>query len=80
MVFFWVGMRYWEDVMPSLMVLSVVGFWLGYQNLVNKTLTKRLYIVSVLFLAIASILLSTLLAISTNSGLVKLIIHRFPFL
>ena len=80
MIFFWAGMRYFGDFTPSLMALSVVGFWQGYQSLARKPLTNRLYVICGVILASASILLSTLLAISTNSGLVKLIIYRFPFL
>jgi hypothetical protein len=79
-VFFWVGIRYAGDFTPSLMALSIIGFWQGYQLLTYKTLLSRFYIIFGVTLASASILLSVLLAISTNSGLVKLIIHRFPFL
>ena len=79
MMFFWAGMRYWGDVLPSLMTLSVIGFWQGYQYLVHKTTTRNLYANAGLFLAIAAILLSTLLALSTNDGLVKLIIRNLPF-
>ncbi len=80
LMFFWVGMRYLGDVIPSLMTLSVVGFWQGYQFLARKPLTNRLYVIFGVILASISILLSILLAISTNSGLIKLILHRFPFL
>jgi hypothetical protein len=80
MMFFWAGMRYWGDVTPSLMVLSVIGFWQGYNSLAHKPITRRLYIIFGLIFASASILLSMLLAISTNSGLVKFIINRIPFL
>jgi hypothetical protein len=80
MIFFWAGMRYWGDVIPSLMSLSVIGFWQGHQALShNKPLTTKLYAAFGAILASASILLSTLLAISTNSRLVNLIIHNFMF-
>ena len=80
MLFFWAGMRYWGDASPSLMALSVIGFWQGYKYLADKPLLGGLYITVGVFLASMSILLSTLLAISTNSGLVKFIINRIPFL
>lgn len=79
-LFFWAGMRYWGDAYPSLMALSVIGFWQGYKYLVDKSLLGGLYITVGVFLASVSILLSTLLAVSTNSGLIKFIINRIPFL
>jgi hypothetical protein len=80
MMFFWAAMRYWGDAFPSLMALSVIGFWQGYRSLADKPLFGGLYTTVGVFLASVSILLSTLLAISTNSGLVKFIINRIPFL
>ena len=80
MTFFWAGMRYWGDVIPSLMTLSVLGFWQGYHSVSHKPLTSKMYVIFGVILASASILLSILLAISTNDGLIKLIIRRFPFL
>ena len=80
LAFFWVGIRYTEDFTPPLMILSVIGFWQGYQLLRSKSLPGGLYVFIGVTLAIASILLNTLLAISTNLGLIKLLIRRFPFL
>jgi hypothetical protein len=66
--FFWAGMRYMDDFLPGLVILSVLGFWQGYQVLAHKCLTKNLYILSGIILASASIFMSTLLAISTTQG------------
>jgi hypothetical protein len=74
------AMRFSDDFLPSLMLVSIIGFWQGCRFLECKPLINRLYFIFGAVLASASILLSTLLAISTNSGLVKFIIHRFPFL
>jgi hypothetical protein len=80
MVFFWTGTRYLGDFIPALTVLSVLGFWQGYQFRGHKPLTKNMYILSGVVLAIVSILMSTLLAISIDAGLTDLIINRLPFL
>ena len=78
LMFFWSGMRYWGDALPSLMSLSVIGFWQGYQSLSDyKSLITKLYAVFGALLASASILISTLLAISTNSRLVNLLLRYF---
>jgi len=80
MGFFWAGMRYMGDFIPPLTVLSALGFWQGYRFPAQNTLAKNLYNLSGIILATISILVSTLLAISTNSGLVNLIIRSFPVL
>lgn len=78
--YFWVGMRFLGDFMPSLTVLSVLGFWMGYQFLVHKPLPKLLYAIFGFVVTLTSILLSTLLAVSTNSRLINVIFRNFPFL
>jgi len=76
LLYFWVGIRFLGDVLPALMTLSIIGFWQGYPSLKHS----RLYAVIAGVLASASVLIGILLAISTNSGLVKLMIQHFPFL
>jgi hypothetical protein len=73
LAYFWVAMRFLEDFMPSLVVLSVIGFWQGYQFLSQKPAGRRLYTVFGVTLASASILISTLLAMSTNDARFELI-------
>jgi len=75
LIFFWVALRYLEDFMPSLVVLSVLGFWLGYRSLVQRPVARRLYSGVGIILAGLSILISTMLAISINDlrfGLINL--------
>jgi hypothetical protein len=79
-VFFWAGIRYMGDFIPILTVLSTLGFWQGYQLAAHKPFTKRIYAFFGATLATTSILVSTLLMISTNAGLTKLIVRSFPFL
>jgi hypothetical protein len=78
MLFFWVGMRYTGDFMPSLMILSITGFWQGYQSLNSKILARKLYIAFGAILASISIVLSVLLAISANHEIIDLVIHLLP--
>lgn len=65
MFFFWAGMRYMSDFLPFLIILSVIGFWQGYQFSAHKFLTNTLYSLSGILLACISILMGVLLAIST---------------
>lgn len=62
--FFWAAMRYMQDFMPALMMLSLIGFWQGYKLLAPRPAARKLYAVFGIVLAIASIIISTLLAIS----------------
>ncbi|WKZ35730.1 MAG: hypothetical protein QY332_19135 [Anaerolineales bacterium] len=66
MTFFWAAMRYMEDFVPSLMILSVIGFWQGYQILANRPALRKSFIFVGLALAIVSIVVSNLVAISIN--------------
>lgn len=65
-LFFWAAMRYIEDFMPSLVILSVIGFWQGYQIFTDKPALKKYFISFGLALAIISIVMSSLIAISIN--------------
>jgi hypothetical protein len=67
-VFFWAGMRYSEDFMPSLMMLSVIGFLQRYHRLLHKRKERRFHVAFGLIMGGASILISTLLAISVNAA------------
>jgi hypothetical protein len=65
--FFWVAMRYMEDFMPSLIILSVIGFLQGYQMLAKKTVLRKYFTVFGIVLAIISIIVSGSVAISVNN-------------
>ncbi len=66
MFFFWSGLRYMGDILPFLIILSVIGFWQGYRFSANRSLTNTLYILSGILLACISMIMSILLAISTT--------------
>lgn len=79
-IYFWAGIRFAGDFISLLTVLSALGFWQGYRFPPRKPFMKNVYTFCGVVLASISILMSILLAISTNSGITDIIIHRFSFL
>ncbi|MGZ6316943.1 MAG: hypothetical protein ACXWNQ_06760, partial [Anaerolineales bacterium] len=77
--YFWVAMRFLENFTPSLIVLSAVGFWHGYEYLSGKRLWKAIYSGLGIVLASASIAISTLGTISVLTLGFRLV-DLFPFL
>ncbi len=75
LIFFWAAMRYMADFMPSLMLLSVIGFWHGYSLLLQKPLALKLYTALAVTLASVSIVVSLLLALSVNDA--RFLVIRF---
>jgi hypothetical protein len=73
--FFWAGMRYLEDFIPELVVLSVIGFWQGYQILGQLPNMRRLYEAIGVVLATASVLISLLIALSVNDA--RLVVSHY---
>jgi hypothetical protein len=70
LAFFWAAMRYAEDFMPALILLSILGFWQGYQSLERRDDGKMYAAVGVILAGI-SIVSAVLLALSIyySSGL-----------
>ncbi|MGZ9165478.1 MAG: hypothetical protein ACXW4U_09900 [Anaerolineales bacterium] len=64
LIFFWRAMRYLGDFMPALAIISVFGFWQGYQLLAQKPLHQRVYSILGIILASLSIIISILFSIS----------------
>lgn len=71
LAFFWAAMRYAEDFMPALILLSIIGFWQGYQWLPRPSRQGKIYASLGSLLAGLSILTAILLALSIyyTSGL-----------
>jgi hypothetical protein len=67
LVFFWAAMRYAEDFMPTLTLLSIIGFWHGYHVLSQNSNKGKMYTILGLILAGLSILIGTFLALSVYS-------------
>jgi hypothetical protein len=62
----WTMIRYLADFMPALAMLSVLGFWRGYQLLAQKPRHQRMYSIMGIILAGASITVNILLSISVR--------------
>jgi hypothetical protein len=71
--YYWAAARFVEDVEPFLIMLSIIGFWQGYRSLSTKPVPKSLYTSFGVVLAILSILLSTLVALSVNEARFEII-------
>ena len=66
LLYFWGAMRFMFDFFPSLILLSVIGFWQAYQSRTEKPTERKLLVYLGITLAGWSILVCTLLAISIN--------------
>jgi hypothetical protein len=76
MAYYWAATRFLEDVMPSMIMVSIIGFWQGYQSLSNKPVGKTVYTTIGIILILISILISTLVALSINNARF-VIVHLF---
>ena len=67
-MFFWVDARYTADFMPSLILLSIVGFWQGYRFMTDKPSLRKLYAAAGMVLMVISVMMSILLALAENAA------------
>jgi hypothetical protein len=66
--FFFVETRYIADFMPSLVLLSIIGFWQGNSFLSHKPALHKLYVAVGIILIMTSIVVSVLLAVSVHTA------------
>jgi hypothetical protein len=64
--FYYSAPRYLMAVMPLLMILSVVGFWMGYRRLMDHQRGRRLMVASAGILSVWTVVVSMLLAVSSS--------------
>jgi hypothetical protein len=62
----WTMIRYLADFMPALTILSILGFWQGYQFLAQTPRYQRMYSTVGIILAGATITVNILLSISVR--------------
>ncbi len=67
-VYFWAAMRYVDEFMPALILVSSLGFWQLRQRLAQRARWLRIVDGAAIVLAAASILVSILLGLSVNAG------------
>jgi len=65
--YFWVETRYLGDFMPSIFLLSILGFWQGDQALTSQPTRRKVYWILGISLIVISVVVSTLLALYINA-------------
>jgi hypothetical protein len=63
LVYYYGTMRYLADVTPMLVVLAVIGFWIGYQTVESDRFVRFVYASVGIFLAGVSIVIPNMLAL-----------------
>lgn len=66
LLFFWATMRYMGDFIPSLILLSIIGFWQGYEYFTQNRIQGILYSFMGFCLACISISISGFLTFAIN--------------
>jgi hypothetical protein len=67
-MYFFAETRFLTDFMPSLVLLSVIGFWQGYNFLSHKPALHKLYVALGMILIMTSIVVSVLSALSVHTA------------
>jgi hypothetical protein len=67
--YFWVVTRFLADAIPSLILLAIIGFWLGYRFLNHRTIIRKLYLAGGIGLMFVSIGISTLVMLSARASI-----------
>jgi len=65
--YYWVAAHYQTDFVPSLIVISIIGFWQGYGFLTHKPAIRKLYVAAGMILMVTSIIASFLLVLSAHA-------------
>lgn len=66
--YFWVETRFFTDFTPSLVLLSIVGFWLGCHYLVRFPVIQKFFIAIGISLMLISVISSNLLLFSNQAA------------
>ncbi len=72
LLYFYGTVRYILEIIPSALILSIIGFWQGYQFLGKKPFLHVLYSILSIGLASASILAGVLLSFSSDTQRIRL--------
>jgi hypothetical protein len=71
LILFYGTMRYFMDVIPTLSLLSIFGFWQGYLTIIKTPIWGKVYPAIGLLLIISSIIISILLGYSSDVTRIK---------
>jgi hypothetical protein len=68
MLFFFSAERYLGDFLPSLLLLSVIGFWQVGRIVATKPIYRLLFVIIEILLIMISLVISNLLALDVNNS------------
>jgi len=71
--YYFSAMRYLTDFMPSLLILSTIGFWQGYKELEQKPSKQKQYAILSIGIISLSIFFSIVIAVSINDARFEII-------
>jgi hypothetical protein len=71
LMFFWLSTRYMMDFFPELILLSIIGFWQGYQLLRQRPAPRIIYSFIGIALALITIIVSNALGLSSHTARIK---------
>lgn len=66
LIFFWIAIRYMGDFMPALTMLSILGFWQGYQLLSRVPVHRRIYSILGIMFTSTGIIVHILLSVAVK--------------
>lgn len=71
LMFFWLCTRYIMDFFPELILLSIIGFWQGYQLLRHRPVPRIIYSLIGIALALITIIVSNALGLSSHTARIR---------
>jgi hypothetical protein len=71
LVFFWLSTRYMMDFFPELVLLSIIGFWEGYQLLKQRPVPHIVYSFIGIALALITVIISNALGLSSHTARIR---------
>ena len=72
LMFFWLSTRYMMDFFPELILLSIIGFWQGYQLLRHRPILRITYSVFGVALAFFTIIITNALGLASHTARMKI--------
>lgn len=66
LIFFWIAIRYMGDFLPALTMLSILGFWQGYQLLSRRPVRRRIYSILGIIFTSTGVIVHILLSVAVK--------------
>ena len=71
LMFFWLSTRYMMDFFPELILLSIIGFWQGYQLLRQHPVPRIIYSFIGIALVLITIIVSNAIGLSSHTARIR---------